>query len=63
MPVTSLSFGEEVCNLKLRREVVKSYCLITNGASSEVSVNDNVFGQLMFDRISSNLKGAGTVTV
>ena len=63
MLVTGLSFGEEVCNLKLRGDIVKRNRLITDRTPGEVGINANMIGQRMLDRVSSNLKGAGTVTV
>ena len=54
---TGLGLGEEINTLDLRWKIV----LITNGAASEMRIHTNVLGQLMLDRISSNLKGSSTV--
>ena len=58
-----LGLGEEVSNLNLRREIVEGHYLITHGATSKVSIDTNMLGELMFDRISSNLHSTSTVTV
>ena len=72
MLVTCLSLGEEIDNLKLSREVVEGNNLIMNRTLSEVGIHTNVLGQLILDRISSNLKspvlsqwrvGDGTETI
>ena len=63
MLITCLGLGEEVNNLYLRGKVVKGDNPVTNRAPCEVSINSNVFGQLMLDRICSNLKSPSAVTV
>ena len=60
---TRLGLGEEVSNLDLRREIVEGHYLITHGATSKVSIDTNMLGELMLDRVSSNLKSTCTVTV
>ena len=60
---TRLGLGEEIGNLDLRWKVVKGDNLIANRAASEMGIYTNMFGQLMLDGISNNLKGTDTVTV
>jgi hypothetical protein len=52
---TRLGLGEEISNLNFRRKIVERDYLITNGATSKVSINTYMLGELMLDRISSNL--------
>ena len=58
----SLRLGEEISRLKLGRQVMGD-----NGAlkmiSEEEGINTNMLGQLMLDRIGSNLYDAGVITV
>ena len=55
MLIAGLGLGEEISNLDLSGKVVKRDNLITYRALSEVRVDANVLGQLMFDRIGDNL--------
>ena len=63
MLITCLGLGEEISHLYLCGKIVEGDDPVTNRAPCEVSINSNVFGQLMLDRVSSNLKGTSTVTV
>ena len=55
MLISSVSLGEEINNLDLGGKVVEGDSLIMNWAPSEVDVNTNMFGQLIFGGISGNL--------
>ena len=63
MLITRLCLGEEISHLDLRGKIVKRDNPVTNRAPCEMSINNNVFGQLMLDRIRSNLKCPSAVTV
>ena len=63
MLITRLGLGEDISHLNLCGDVVKRDNPVTNRASCEVGVHTNVLGQLMLDRIGSNLKGTSAVTV
>ena len=63
MLITSLGLGEYVCYLNLCGDIVKRDNPVTNRAACEVGIHTNVLGQLMLDRIGSNLKCASAVTV
>ena len=59
----SLGFGEEISNLDLSRKIVEGDDLIMYTAPCKVCVDANVLGQLMLDRIGSNLKSLSAVTM
>ena len=63
MLITRLRLGKEISHLDLCGKIVKRNNPVTNRAPCEVSIHTNVFGQLMFDRISSNLKNPSAITV
>ena len=63
MLIMRLLLGEEINHLDLCGKVVKGDSPVTNRAPCEVGIHTNVFGQLMLDRISSNLKSSNAVTV
>ena len=63
MLITRLCLGEEISHLDLRGKVVKGNGLVTNRTPCEMGIHTNVFGQLMLDRICSNLKSSSAVTV
>ena len=63
MLITRLCLGEEISHLDLRGKIVKGNGPVTNRAPCEVGIHTNVFGQLMLDRISSNLKSPSAITV
>ena len=63
MLITRLCLGEEISHLDLCGKIVKENGSVTNRAPCEVGIHTNVFGQLMLDRISSNLKSSSAVTV
>ena len=59
----SLGLGEEISNLDLRGKVVEGDYLSTNTTPGKLGIHAYVLSQLMLDRIRSNLKGTGAVTV
>ena len=63
MLITRLCLGEEISHLDLRGKIVKENGPVINRAPCEVGIHTNVFGQLMLDRICSNLKSSSAVTV
>ena len=50
-----MGFGEEINNLDISGKVVEEDDPITYKTPSKVRVDANVLGQLMLDRIRSNL--------
>ena len=63
MLITRLCLSKEINHLDLGGKIVKENGPVTNKAPCEVGIHTNVFGQLMLDRICSNLKGPSAVTV
>ena len=56
MLITRLRLSEEINHLSLCGKVVKRNGPVMNRAPCEVGIHTYVFGQLMLDRIGSNLK-------
>ena len=63
MLITRLRLSEEISHLDLCGKIVKGNNPVMNRALCEVGIYTNVFGQLMLDRICSNLKSPSAVTV
>ena len=63
MLIACLRLGEEISHLNLCGKIVKGNNPVMNRALCEVGIYTNVFGQLMLDRICSNLKSPSVVTV
>ena len=63
MLITRPCLVEEISHLDLCGKIMKGNSPVTNKAPCEMSIHTNVFGQLMLDRICSNLKSPSAVTV
>ena len=63
MLITRLGLGEDISHLNLCGDIVKRDNPVTNRVACEVSINTNVLGQLMLDRIGNNLKSTSAITV
>lgn len=63
MPLSSYSFGEDICPLELRRNVGKRYHLILQSVMNKVIINFNVFGTFIEDGIVCNLNSFSVVSV
>lgn len=61
MLLSSCSFGEDIPHLKTKKNIGKSYYMIPQSITNEVTINLNVLGEFMKDEIICNLNSISII--
>jgi hypothetical protein len=63
MSLSSHSFGEDISNLEIGRDVRKRYHSTFQGVSNRMTINLNVLGTFMENRIGGNLNSTSVISM
>ena len=63
MSLSSQSFGEDISHLEIRRDMRKKYHPTFQSVSNRMTINFNVLGAFMENRIGGNLNSTSVISM